>query len=289
MKWHLLFPLLSSLLYVAGVLCIKRAAGVGVWRTTFVSNVAAAFVFLGLLPLGGHPWDVTALWQPLAVAALFVAGQMFTFLALDRGDVSIATPALGAKTIYVAWFSTVVLGVKLPWQFWAAALLTFAAITLLNFGGKSGGQRGGTVLLALLAAAAYALFDVLVQKWSPAWGAGRFLPIMFGFTALISTAFVPLFREPLRAIPRDAWPWLGAGAVFIALQAFFLVSAIAIFGDATAINVIYSSRGLWSVAAVWLVGHWFENTEQQLGSRVLRQRLAGAALMTAAIIVTLTR
>jgi len=40
---------------------------------------------------------------------------------------------------------------------------------------------------------------------------------------------------------------------------------------------------LWSVLAVWWVGHWFRNEEQALGAAVLRSRLAGAGLMLAAI------
>lgn len=291
MRWHLLFPFLSSLLYVAGVLLIKRSAefGVGVWRTTFVSNFAVALVFLTLLPMGGTAWPWSEIWQPLIIAVLYVGGQALTFLALETGDVSVATPALGAKTIWVAWFTTLVLRTVLPWQLWAAAFLTFGAIALLNFGGHATRRPGRTVLLSLAAAAAYALFDVLVQRWAPAWGPGHFLPLMFGLAAVLSFGFAPLFRGPLRAIPRPAWPWLAAGAIFGALQSLFLVTTIATFGDATAVNVIYSARGLWSVAAVWLIGHWFQNTEGQLGRRTLRIRLAGAALMMAAIIVVLTR
>ena len=291
MKWHLLFPLLASLLFVAGVLLIKRAAsfGVGVWRTTFVCNLGTALVSLLLLPLGGKEWRWAEAWQPLAVAGLYVGGQALTYLAIERGDVSVATPALGSKTIYVAWFSTMLLGAALPWQLWAAAFLTFAAIVLLNLGGDAKRRPGQTVLLALLAASAYALFDVCVMKWSPAWGTGRFLPLMFGFSALLSCAFIPLFHAPLRALPPAAWPWLCAGALFGGLQSLALVTTISVFGDATAVNVIYSARGLWSVAAVWLIGHWFHNTEQQLGARVLKWRLAGAALMMAAIVVTFTR
>ena len=73
------------------------------------------------------------------------------------------------------------------------------------------------------------------------------------------------------------------------VQALSLVTTLAVFGDATAVNVIYSSRGLWSVVAVWLVGHWFHNQERTLPASVLRLRFLGAAIMTAAIIVTLTR
>jgi len=34
---------------------------------------------------------------------------------------------------------------------------------------------------------------------------------------------------------------------------------------------------------VWLIGHWFGNTERQLGGTILRWRLIGAALMLGAI------
>jgi drug/metabolite transporter (DMT)-like permease len=301
MKWHLLFPLLASLLYIASALFLKRAQqlGGGVLRTTFVANVAVALVFAALLPLGGTGQPATRLWQPALVAVLFVAGQVLSLLALARGDVSVATPALGAKTIFVAWFTTLLLATRLPWQLWCAAGLSFGAITLLQRGRRpdAGTEQdqhhrrrlGQTLLFSLLAAASYALFDVLVQKWSPAWGAGRFLPIMFALSAVMSLVFVPFFREPLRAIPRAAWPSLATGAIAMALQSFTFVSGVAIFGDATAMNVVYSVRGVWSVAAVWLIGHWFANTEAQLGSGVFRWRLAGAVLMTSAIVLVVSR
>jgi drug/metabolite transporter (DMT)-like permease len=214
MKWYLVFPFLSSVIYVVGVLLFKRAVDfrVGVWRMTFVSNVVAAVVFTALLPLGGRLiWEDW--WQPAVVALLFVGGQVLSFLAFDRGDVSVVTPAMGVKTVCVAWFSTMLLATALPWQLWVSAVLSSLAIALLNKRGKLKVQKGlgPTIGLALVAAGCYALFDVLVQKWSPAWGAGRFLPVMFGMCAVFSLVFVPLFRAPLREIPRAAWPWLAGG------------------------------------------------------------------------------
>jgi drug/metabolite transporter (DMT)-like permease len=309
MKWHLLFPFIASLLYIAAALFLKRAQqlGGGVLRTTFLANVAIALVFAALWPMGGTGQPATELWQPALVAALFVAGQVFAVLALSLGDVSVATPVLGAKTIFVAWFTTLLLATRLPWQLWCAAGLSFGAIALLNRAPRSGAgsvaapaptgdafghdsrRLGQTLLFSLLAAAAYALFDVLVQKWSPAWGAGRFLPIVFTMSAAMSVVFVPFFREPLRAVPQAAWPSLAAGALFMAFQSFAFVSGVAFFGDATAMNIVYSARGVWSVAAVWLIGHWFANTEAQLGGSVLRWRLAGAGLMTSAIVLVVMR
>jgi hypothetical protein len=71
--------------------------------------------------------------------------------------------------------------------------------------------------------------------------------------------------------------------VLLALQAGSMAYALGVFGDATAVNIVYAARGLWSVIAVWLVGHWFANEEQKLKPEVLRLRLAGAVLMLAAI------
>jgi len=300
MKWHLLFPLTASLLYIAAALFLKRAQqlGGGVLRTTFIANVAIALVFTALLPLGGTGQPATHLWQPALVAVLFVAGQVFAILALALGDVSVATPILGAKTILVAWFTTILLATRLPWQLWCAAGLSFAAILLLQRGSRPGptapdpsrlDRLGRTLFYSLLAAASYALFDVLVQKWSPAWGAGRFLPIMFALSAVMSLVLVPFFREPWRAVPRPAWLPLAAGASFMALQSLAFVSGVALHGHATAMNVVYSARGVWSVAAVWLIGHWFANTEAQLGPQVFRWRLTGAVLMTSAIVLVVSR
>ncbi len=279
---------------------MKRATyfRVGVWRTTFLVNVLTALVFLLLWPLGGEPIAYSRIWQPLLVASVFLCGQVLTFLALEKGDVSVATPTMGVKTICVAWLSVIVLGVEVPWELWVSAILSFAAIGLLSPQPRTGSDESGvqrkrftdtgkTIVIAFLAAGSYALFDVLVQKWSPDWGVGRFLPLMLGMCAVLSFGFVPFFKEPVMSIPRPAWPWLAGGAVLMALQALSLVSAVAIYGDATSINVIYSARGLWSVLAVWMIGHWFHNREQEAGRAIMGMRLAGAAIMTAAIVLTL--
>jgi hypothetical protein len=64
-----------------------------------------------------------------------------------------------------------------------------------------------------------------------------------------------------------------------------LVSSIAIYHHATVANVLYSSRGLWSVVAVWIGGHWFESREGRHGPSILFWRLAGAAVLIVAIVV----
>ncbi len=288
--WAIVLPLGAAVLYVTGILLVKRSAdfGVGLWRTAFVSNLTSALIFQMALPLGGT-FHVKLLWQPALAGILYLLGLLLNFLALQRGDVSVATPVLGLKIILVAFFTTFLLRAGISPTLWAAAALSSAAVAMLNLTGgtKQHHHIGSTICFAGLSAAMFALFDVLVQKWSPAWGPGRFLPVMAGFVALFGFVLIPFFRAPLRCIPREAWPWLVGGCAVIGFQSLVFIFAVAKFQQATAANVIYSSRGLWSVAAVWAIGHWFANREQQLGAPVLRWRLVGALLMMAAIALVL--
>ena len=137
---HAPVPLASVLLtlasgagYVAAVLLIKRASthGVGLWRTAFVSNVAMGLCFSALWLLGGRELVWSELWQPAVGGALFLAGQVFTFMAMD-GDVSLATPVLGLKILFVAAASSLLVAETVRPAWWIAAALCTAAIALLQ-------------------------------------------------------------------------------------------------------------------------------------------------------------
>lgn len=291
MNWPdlaLLFPLTSAMLYVVGALLLRRAAdfGVGFWRTTFVANVICAAAF-SLLWLAGGEFHWQLLWQPAVVALLFMLGSVLNFVSLDRGDVSLATPILGIKIILVAVFAAVVTGDWGKPALWLAALLSTAGIVTLSWTRTAHHHVTLTILAAGGSAASFALFDVLVQQWSSAWGIGRFPPTMLAFVAIFSCGTIPQFPAPISRIDRAAWPWLLGGSLVLAAQATIFISSVAYFRNATAANVVYSSRGLLSVGLVWLIGHWFGNREQHLGAAVLCQRLIGALLMLTAIGIVL--
>jgi drug/metabolite transporter (DMT)-like permease len=208
------------MLYVGGALFLKQAGGhgVGLWRTTFVANLICGASFNVLWFLGGNFPSVALWWQPAVVALLFFAGQILSFLAIERGDVSVATPVFGVKVVIVAVFVTLVLRETVSVALWLAAILSSVGIVFLNRSGagQSHHHTGLTIGLGMLASACYALFDVLVQKWSPAWGAGRFLPMLMWFVALYSFALIPFFHAPLRSVPRPAWRPLLCGGALIA-------------------------------------------------------------------------
>ncbi len=314
-----LMPLGSALGYVVAVLLVKRASahGVGLWRTAFVSNLAMGLCFAPLWALGGAEPEFARLWQPLAFAALFFAGQVFTFAAL-AGDVSLATPVLGLKIIFVAGASAWLLDDAVRPAWWIAAVLATVAVGLLQStprgtpatataggaraasgtrtraaegagdprpGGAGGRQTAGrTIVYAALAALAFAFSDVLVQRFVPAWGAGRFLPLGFGCVAFFSLGLIPLFQAPLRRVPSAAWRWLAPGSILLALQAASMAYTLGTHGRATVANILYSTRGLWSVLAVGLLGAWLGTAdEQKLPRAIFRRRLLGSGLLLAAV------
>jgi drug/metabolite transporter (DMT)-like permease len=291
LSWSFFLPLLAAFGYVAAALSLKRASdlGAGLWHSAFVSNVLAGILFQGLLLLGGPGQPIEMWWQPLFLALLFLVGQILSLLSLQKGDVSIATPVLGLKILLVALFTTLLIEQKLGWPLWMAAILSTCGIAALNNSGahRVGARATATILSAGGAAVCYALCDVLLQKWSPAWGAGRLLPMVAAIMGGLSLGLVRLFPTPLLALGRPALAWLVGGGIIFAAQSMLFATVVATFGQATASNVIYSSRGLWSVAAVALLGGWFASTETTLGPSILRWRLAGAALMFAAVLLVL--
>lgn len=282
---HLLLPLLASVLFVCGLILIKRAgaAGVGTATTLFLTNEFSAVIFSSLWLLGGSEPSWTLLWQPAVIALLFVTGLVMTFLAIQRGDVSVATPVFGVKVVFVAFLLTAAGQQHLPIEVWYAAVLATAGIALIQWTGVGHPRRVVfTILLALAAAASYATFDVLVQHWSPAWGTGRFLPIVYWIVGLLSLVMVP-WVDWSKLTDRRAARFLWPGAVLIALQAVCIVVTLSLFGDAARVNVIYALRGLWSVALAWITARIWGGAEAGLGGSVLMTRLAGACVLTIAV------
>lgn len=285
---HLLFPMAAGVGYAVAALMLKRAMafGVGPWRLTFFSNWAMGLVALPLILVPVAPAEGLVWHLPIWTAITFFGGQIFTFLALFRGDVSVATPLMGTKVLFVAMITVVLLGesVSLPW--WVAAFLATAALGLLG-GGKSAlrGKLWPTIPYALLSSLFFALTDVLVQKWGPGWGATRFIPAMFVLVAVYSFVFLPFFRNPLFSVQPGGWRWLIGGGLLLGAQGSLMGYGLATFGDATAMNIVYSSRGIWSIGLIVLVGHWFGNDERSLGRGVMIRRFIGAGMLLAAVVL----
>lgn len=283
-----LFPLVAAFVYSLGALAMKRSSvlGVGPWRTAFFSNLSMGLLFAPMFWFESPAVDWGLLWQPALAALVFFAGQVATFLSIDKGDVSVATPVLGSKVVFVAILSVLFFGDPVSLGVWGGAGLTTFAIFLLRGFEPADRQRLlPSIGYGLAAAAAYAMFDVLFSQWSKAFGFNRFVPITFALVAASSLLMLPLFKGRKLQVPRRAAPWLGLGCALLTGQALVLAYGLSNFRQATAINILYSTRGLWSIVLVWTIGSWFGNTERHAGGKALGMRLAGAVLMLAAVLI----
>jgi drug/metabolite transporter (DMT)-like permease len=283
-----LIPLLCALLYPIGTLMTKRALekGVDLWTAMAVNYWCMALVFLIVIPFESRsiPWH---LWyQPAAMGLLSFAGQGCALKAISAGDLTIATPALGSKVLLVALLTETLLQQNVPLAWWVAAAFSFAAVFFLQAGTGASRRRSMlTLAFSMLAAACFALGDVLIQKWAPYWGVFHFLPAMALATAACSVTLLPFMKKPLPAFAAEGRKWLLLGSLIQGGQSLLLTAVIGLLGQVTLVNIVFSSRGLWNFLLIWFAGHWFANREREVGRKVMASRLIGAGLMFMAIVL----
>ncbi len=282
----LIQPLLWSFGFALGSMMLKRAldGGAGPLRIAFMSNVAMALMFVP----GWWFLPATLSWEqlrwPLLASGLYFFGQVLTFTAMRAGDVSVIAPAFGIKVVFVAAFTALLGAGPMPWTWWLASALSAGAVFLLGLSNWRDRLRlVPTALLAVGAAALYARCDLVFQMHARDFNPVGFVAVMM--TAVVAESFfmVPFFRGPFRSIPRETWPWALWGSVVIAAQSAGMAWTLGHYGEAARVNIVYSTRGLWSILLVWLAGSWFRNQERAAGVGVMGRRLAGALLLLVAV------
>lgn len=286
----LLLPFAASFAFCIAAMSLKNAinAGVGPWRSVFVTNIMMLLTTLWFLFLPGKNDFMDALPSAMLAGFCLFVGQIFTFLSITRGDISVATPVMGTKIIFVALLGATLFGVALAPSIWLAVLLATAGITLLQF--EPGARHRRVLLTATLAglsALSFAMADTLTQHFASLYGVQSFLPSAFLTNAVLGFFLIPRFTRPLNEIPKHVLGHLFGGAFLLAFQSMLMSGAIAIYGRASEVNIVYSLRGLWSVLLVWLIGHWFGNAERKAGSSVFIFRLVGAFCTLGAIALVL--
>ena len=297
MPSHLFFPLFSSVIFVIGMMFAKNAItrGASPWTSTFLANLCLALSWAIFGLVRGELLPVSGWWQATLVALAFVLGQMFTYLAFQYGDISVATPIFGVKVLIVAAMISVMADEPVPGRVWIGAFLATVGVGFVQAGtsskssaiGLTPGKAVLTVIMALLAGISLSLFDVGLQTWGRHWGAETFLPAMFVATGILSCVFLPWVDRPFRLVELGVIKPLMIGALLMAVQAMSMSYSLSAFGDATRINIVYALRGLWAVVLAWTLARIFGGHEAHHSARVMLMRLAGAVLLTASVIVSL--
>jgi drug/metabolite transporter (DMT)-like permease len=287
----IVLPATAAVLFALGAMAIKRASQLGadVWQTAFSVNLVAAMFYSFIWFAGGPPVQIDLWYQPTIIAVCLFGGMVSQFIALHRGDISVAVPVMGLKLLVVALLNPWVVGEAIPPRLWIAVVLSLVGVTLLNRGaaGASSGKRSFTIAVTagFLAALCFGAFDLFVARWGPQWGVGRLLPCVFWINGLLSLACIAGFRTPLWSLSRSARAWLALGALLISFQGLLFIGCLAVYGKAVQPNVTYAIRGLVSVFLVWTLGRYFHNQEARMGDGTLLYRLIGAASLFAAVVI----
>ena len=283
---YYVLPLFCAVVAAFATMLLKLAmdGGIGLTRLLFISNWLTFILLLPLWFLGDGPVLWERIYWPVITSFVAMGGLVFTFLSLRIGEVSVVTPVAGVKVLFVALFSLFLVSEKVRGSWWMGAALTVMAVYLLGASGVVFRKRNAYAILAAVTGAAFfGLGDVLIQRWAADFGFYHYVVISSGLIAVESFALMPFFHAPLRAVPSKSWMWLITGTVLLSLQWLALAYCFSNYGKATAINIIYGSRGLWSVLLVWMIGPFFGNTEKNIGRKIMLRRLAGAVLLCIAI------
>jgi drug/metabolite transporter (DMT)-like permease len=268
--------------YAAAMLLIKRSYqhGVRPYQHLLFGTVVQGAVFALLLPFAEFPDHAGALVLPAIAVASFLTGQFFTVMAIFRGDASLQTPLMGTKVVFVTVLSVAVLGSALSVELWVASILATVAVFLL---GWSRPQRKGHLLqglaFGLLSALFYALTDIILVRGARDLDPFFILPFIMIGAALVMAISIPFTaRWTFRFEPR-ALAWLLPGSLLFSLQAVGFGLSLAVWRNPSLANIVFSTRGVWSVVLVLLFGRAIAVPEHDMGRGVATARITGAALM----------
>ncbi|HEY5893134.1 MAG TPA: DMT family transporter [Chthoniobacterales bacterium] len=291
-NWPLPAVLFCAIFYTFGALGLKQtmSRGVSPWQVNFYGNMAMSVLYLPFWFVADWHAIVAHWHEPVIAACTFFLGQYFTFVALKSGDVSIATPLLGSKIILVAIIASLAFGDAIPGAWWLAAGLSSVGIFVVTGTGARRSAAGVRPLLitvgaSLAAATTFGFTDIAVQHWSAHTGKASFIAAMYTVLGLLTCGlYLPIFGTKLITPPRGTalW-WLLFGCLILAGQNIIITFALQFAGDATAVNIVYSSRCIWSVLLAWIAGGWLGNSESKLHPNLMLTRLCGAVLLFAAV------
>jgi uncharacterized membrane protein len=297
-----LVPLLAAVIYAAATFFVRSALrrGINVAFQYGVTNVVMAVVVGGgAFVLAGGRLILDSPW-PFVTAVLFLVGQLLIVAALRTGDSSIQTPLMGLKVLFVPVVVALGFGEAVELQIWAAAALSTVAVFLIGFRRDQGGAFHALPVLATVASTIFfAGSDVIIAELSGELGNAEFMASLLMTVGLLS---VPIGivggiaqrrggglaggRAPRPAPPsRTAVRALLLGSLFMALQFAMFATVLSVFSEAPRSNVLYSTRGLWSVALLFVLnraghGHHMEHAPQA----VIVRRFVGAALLVVAVL-----
>lgn len=269
----------AASLYAAGSLQIKRSLieGATKRRAIAVTNIAMALWALPLFFISRGDFELTAWLTAVGAGVALFLGRILSLKSLEVGDLSIVGPLLGMKTLLVAVFSFATGQKELTTWLWIAAILATLGVVLIQRGPrKFTKNRREAAYYAGGASILFAACDILVVEARGQLGIGWLSPTLFMTVALL-VPFLGKHPSP----PHEARKPMYLGSVIMGFQTSLVILFIGLTGQAVLINIVYSSRALWTV----IIDRFYGRGEGV--AAFFKWRLAGAALLVTAIVIVI--
>ncbi len=265
----------AAVLYAIGSLDIKKALASGTDRRAAIAwtNIAMALWSLPLFFLSKETFTLYGFVLALGAGIALFFGRIFVVKALEIGALSIVGPLLGLKTLFVAIFAVLLGQVALSAGVWIAVVLACIGMALVQRGPQSKCKLyHRAIFYAIIASLLFASTDILVVEARSSLSVGWLMPTLFLTVGLL----VPLLGS-IPKTPEDGQLNLKRGSIVMGFQTSVVVLAICLTGQAVLVNIIYASRGLWSVIVDRLMNR------QGTIHEYFVQRAAGAVMLVASV------
>ena len=282
----------QSLSYVCIRLFNKRH------HNNIITLLAISHIVMGIVSIPLAAWLWPDAMPPLSVyglsllgaAGFYLLGQFFLFAAIIHSEPSRVSPLLGLKVLMLSSIGVLFLQQRFGVLQWLAVSFSTMAVFLLSWSGKRIERR--FIVLGVLACLFYCLSDINIRNLVSHFS---FMPTTV-HAASITTALcyilcggvgvaIVLFNPGHST--RQTWLYAlpFAASWFIAM--IFLFSCFGVVGVVYG-NILQSTRGIISIGMGFVIAHLgFVALESKPSKRIICQRIAAAALMSAAVVLFL--
>lgn len=286
-----LYPIFAALCYTLGVIIIKYSSQTKALSATsllVINNLLSGLVFIPQIFFATKLPELNIVWQPLLAGAFCALGNLTTFICAERGEVSLMTPIMGVKILFVLMFSAMMLHTHLPFSIMLAGALCCIAVFIMGWTKQSGskGKLFFTIFLAIIACASYAICDVIMQKCAPSFSTKAMLSLTTMPITLSIIPFIPKFFKEVKSTNATAISIGMLSATFLVGESYLMFISITGKVGAALCNILFNTRGVIAIILVYILGRKIAKM-QELDKTLAIRRTLGATLILVSIFIAL--
>ena len=287
----ILFPIFAAGLYCVSIMLAKYASRSGTFSGTSVlvmNNILSGLVFIPAIFFEETMPNWSIVWQPLSASCFCALGNIATFVCAERGEVSLMTPIMGIKIMFVILFARILLDANMPHTITIAGAICCIAVFIMGWSKNSLRTKklGITLLLSFTACISYAMCDVIMQKYAPNFSRNAMLSLTSVAMPLSIIPFLPRFFKDISRSRKTTLAIGGMSAGFMIMEMYLMF--LSIVGDvgAALCNILYNTRGIMSVVLMFIIGKFVANMKELSNASAL-QRIVGATMILIAVIIVI--